>query len=120
MEYKYTGEQRERIQDKVAKLQRENDFGSTLSSQVEANKHMIKQLQYYLDEKKPNENHVPFGLTHEEKQEHEKHEKVSEELHRIQCIKAHIECLKQEMARQEYMLAKAEVNMCENGLGHLV
>lgn len=39
------------LQDKIAKLGRENLLGSTLSSQVEANEHVIKQLVMLMEQK---------------------------------------------------------------------
>lgn len=51
MEYKHSEEQRQYIQDKVDKLKRENELGSTLSSQVEANKWVIKQYEMMMNQK---------------------------------------------------------------------
>lgn len=50
-EYKHTEEQRQYLQDKIAKLKHENSLGSTLSSQVECNKHVIKQLEMFMNQK---------------------------------------------------------------------
>ncbi|MED0993842.1 hypothetical protein [Bacillus nitratireducens] len=52
-----------------------------------------------------NGNYVPVKLTDEERQAQDKREKVAEELYRIQCIKEHIDSLKEEVARQEYIVA---------------
>ena len=49
--YKLTEEERQFLQDKIAKLGRENLLGSTLSSQVEANEHVIKQLVMLMEQK---------------------------------------------------------------------
>jgi hypothetical protein len=50
--YKLTEEERQFLQDKIAKLvRRENLLGSTLSSQVEANEHVIKQLVMLMEQK---------------------------------------------------------------------
>lgn len=51
MEYKHTEEQRNYIQNKINKLNRENELGSTLSSQVEANLHVIKQMEMFMNQK---------------------------------------------------------------------
>ncbi|HHP5665112.1 TPA: hypothetical protein ACSC6G_005535 [Bacillus paranthracis] len=51
MQYKHTDEQRQLLQDKINKLKRENGLGSTLSSQVEANEHVIKQLEMFMNQK---------------------------------------------------------------------
>lgn len=51
MEYKHSEEERQCIQEKVAKLKRENELGSTLESQVQANKHVIKQLEWMMNQK---------------------------------------------------------------------
>lgn len=109
--YRYSEGQRKELKDKIAKLERENSLGSTLDSQIEMNKHVIKQLQGFLNEKKLDDNYVPVKLTAKEIQAREKREKAGEELYRIQCIKSHINCLKQELARQEHILANAEANM---------
>jgi hypothetical protein len=49
--YKLTEEERQFLQDKIAKLGRENLLGSRLSSQVEANEHVIKQLVMLMEQK---------------------------------------------------------------------
>lgn len=51
MEYKHSEEQRQYIQDKIDKLKRENELGSTLSSQVEANEWVIKQYEVMRNQK---------------------------------------------------------------------
>lgn len=51
MQYKYNEEERQYMQEKVAKLKRENGLGSTLESQVVANKHVIKQLGMFINQK---------------------------------------------------------------------
>lgn len=51
MEYKHSEEQRQYIQDKIDKLKRENELGSTLLSQVEANKWVIKQYEMMMYQK---------------------------------------------------------------------
>lgn len=51
MQFKHTDEERQFLQDKIAKLERENTLGSTLSSQVEANEHVIKQLEMLMNQK---------------------------------------------------------------------
>lgn len=51
MQYKHTEEQRQLLKEKIAKLKRENELGSTLESQVEANKHVIKQLEMFMNQK---------------------------------------------------------------------
>ncbi|MCU5391990.1 hypothetical protein OCE55_28795 [Bacillus paranthracis] len=120
-EYKHSEEERQHMQEKVAKLKRENSLGSTLESQISANEHVIKQLEMFINQKVyVGENYVPVELTLEERQVQDKREKVGEELYRIRCIKAHIDSLKEEVARQEYIVAQAEANMRENGLGYLL
>lgn len=62
MEYKHTEEQRRYIQDKIAKLKRENELGSTLESQVNANLWMIKQYEMLMNQKVyVGEEYVPFN-----------------------------------------------------------
>ncbi|GAB6611230.1 MULTISPECIES: hypothetical protein [Bacillus cereus group] len=51
MEYKHSEEQRQYIQGKINKLKRENELGSTLSSQVEANEWVIKQYEMMMNQK---------------------------------------------------------------------
>ncbi|WP_088266024.1 hypothetical protein [Bacillus mycoides] len=51
MQYKHTEEERQFLQDKIAKLKRENELGSTLESQVECNEHVIKQLEMFINQK---------------------------------------------------------------------
>ncbi len=51
MKYKHSEEQRQYIQNKIDKLKRENELGSTLSSQVEANEWVIKQYEQLLNQK---------------------------------------------------------------------
>lgn len=50
-EYKHNEEERQYIQEKIDKLHRENELGSIFESQVEANKHVIKQLEMIMDQK---------------------------------------------------------------------
>ncbi|PFZ83054.1 hypothetical protein COL70_28905 [Bacillus pseudomycoides] len=62
MEYKHSEEQRQYIQDRIDKLKRENELGSTLSSQVEANGHVIKQYEMLMNQKVyVGEEYVPFN-----------------------------------------------------------
>lgn len=51
MEYKHSEEQRQYIQGKIDKLKQENELGSTLSSQVEANEWVIKQYEMLMNQK---------------------------------------------------------------------
>lgn len=51
MQFKLTEEERQFLQDKITKLKHENLLGSTLSSQVEANEHVIKQLEMFMNQK---------------------------------------------------------------------
>ncbi|MGH0968085.1 hypothetical protein [Bacillus cereus] len=51
MQYKHSDEERQYMQDKINKLERENSFGSTLESQVVANEHVIKQLEMFINQK---------------------------------------------------------------------
>ncbi|MED1042493.1 hypothetical protein P4T62_28590 [Bacillus mycoides] len=51
MQFKHTEEERQFLQDKIAKLKRENGLGSTLESQVSANEHVIKQLEMFMNQK---------------------------------------------------------------------
>ncbi|MEK4646349.1 hypothetical protein [Bacillus sp. PK30] len=51
MEFKYTEEQREYLKGKIEKMKRENELGSTLSSQVSANLWRIKQYEQLLNQK---------------------------------------------------------------------
>ncbi|MEK4711194.1 hypothetical protein [Bacillus sp. FSL R10-2780] len=48
---KHSDEEIQYMQEKVAKLQRENSFGSTLESQVQANLWVIKQLEMFINQK---------------------------------------------------------------------
>jgi len=51
MQFKHTEEERQYLQDKINKLKRENGMGSTLESQVQANLHVIKQLEQIMNQK---------------------------------------------------------------------
>lgn len=51
MEYKHTEEERQYIQGKINKLKRENELGSTLDSQVQANLWVIKQYEMLMNQK---------------------------------------------------------------------
>ena len=50
-EYKHTEEQRQVLQDKINKLNHENGLGSVLESQVLANLHVIKELEWFMNQK---------------------------------------------------------------------
>ncbi|MDX5813386.1 hypothetical protein [Bacillus cereus group sp. BfR-BA-02730] len=51
MQYKHDEKQRQLLQEKINKLKLENSLGSTLSSQVEANLHLIKELEWMIQQK---------------------------------------------------------------------
>lgn len=62
MQYKHNEEESQFLQDKINKLMQENELGSTLSSQISANKHMIKQYEMLLNQKVYiGEDYVPFN-----------------------------------------------------------